>query len=181
MLLFLLDAQEAIKDFFQAGGPILQLIALLTFLMWLLILERWVYFTRPFGAELKVAVRHFQQRSDLHSWYGDAVRRMLVSELRIKVAQNMKVIKLMIGLCPLFGLLGTVTGMIDVFTVLALTGGGDARSMAGGVSRATIPTMAGMVAALSGVFGQTYLDRMATRRREQIDHELPRHHLDPVS
>ena len=88
---------------------------------------------------------------------------------------------MLIALCPLFGLLGTVTGMIDVFTVLAITGGGDARSMAGGVSRATIPTMAGMVAALSGVLGNIYLDRLATRRRERIDEQLPRHHLDPVS
>ena len=31
----------------------------------------------------------------------------------------------------LFGLLGTVTGMIEVFQVMAFTGGGDARSMAG--------------------------------------------------
>ena len=34
---------------------------------------------------------------------------------------------------------------------MAFTGGGDARSMAGGVSKATLPTMAGMVSSLSGV------------------------------
>src|SRR5690606_32921165 len=119
-------------------------------------------------------------RSDQASWYGDAVRRMLVSELRVRVNQNLRLIKVLIALCPLFGLLGTVTGMIDVFTVLAITGGGDARSMAGGVSRATIPTMAGMVAALSGVFGNIYISRMATERRERIDELLPRHHLEPA-
>jgi len=42
-----------------------------------------------------------------------------------------------------------------VFYVMALTGSGDAKSMAGGVSRATIPTMAGMVGALSGIFAST--------------------------
>jgi biopolymer transport protein ExbB len=47
--------------------------------------------------------------------------------------------------------MGTVTGMIEVFQVMAFTGGGDARSMAGGVSKATLPTMAGMVSSLSGV------------------------------
>jgi biopolymer transport protein ExbB len=69
----------------------------------------------------------------------------------------------LIALCPLMGLLGTVTGMIEVFSVLSLTGGGDAKSMAGGVSKATIPTMAGMVAALSGLFVNTYLSRIAER------------------
>lgn len=180
MLLFLLDAREAIDDFFTAGGPVLQLIAVLTFVMWMLILERVVYYLRPFQSDLKHAAHDFHARQDLFSWYGDAVRRMLVSELKVKVNDNLRVIKVLIALCPLFGLLGTVTGMIDVFTVLSLTGGGDAKLMAGGVSRATIPTMAGMVAALSGVFGNIYLERMARRRREAIDHELPRHHLEPA-
>lgn len=181
MLIFLLDAQEAIRDFFGAGGPILLLIALLTFIMWMIILERSVYLQRPFKSELDDAVQAFESRRDRYSWYGDAVRRMYVSELRVAVNRNLKLIKVLIALCPLFGLLGTVTGMIEVFTVLSITGGGDARSMAGGVSRATIPTMAGMVAALSGVFGNTYVDRMVTRRRARIEAALPRHHLEPVA
>jgi len=69
-------------------------------------------------------------------------------------------------LAPLFGLLGTVTGMIEVFQVMAFTGGGDARSMAGGVSKATLPTMAGMTTALSGVFATIYLN--SARNREEI-------------
>ena len=47
----------------------------------------------------------------------------------------------------------------------AFTGGGDARSMAGGVSKATLPTMAGMTTALSGVFATIYLN--AARNREE--------------
>ena len=52
------------------------------------------------------------------------------------------------------------------FSRLWLTGGGDARSMAGGVSKATLPTMAGMTTALSGVFATIYLT--AARNREEI-------------
>lgn len=51
----------------------------------------------------------------------------------------------------------------EVFDVMAITGTGSARSMASGVSKATIPTMAGMVGALSGVFASTYLQRKAKR------------------
>jgi biopolymer transport protein ExbB len=181
VLLLLLDAKEAIGSFFTAGGPILRLIAVLTFVMWLLILERFAYYGRPFKAELNQLLSGWSARTDQASWYGDAIRRMLVSELRVKVNQHLRLIKIMIALCPLFGLLGTVTGMIDVFTILSITGGGDARSMAGGVSRATIPTMAGMVAALSGMFGNIYLSRVATRRRELIDEQLPRHHLESAT
>ena len=74
-------------------------------------------------------------------------------------------IKVIAAVAPLMGLLGTVTGMIEVFQVMAFTGGGDARSMAGGVSKATLPTMAGMTTALSGVFATIYLN--AARNREE--------------
>ena len=48
-----------------------------------------------------------------------------------------------IVLAPLLGLLGTILGMIEVFHILAVTGGGDAKAMAGGVAKATIPQWLG--------------------------------------
>ena len=61
----------------------------------------------------------------------------------------------------MFGLLGTVTGMVEVFDVMAITGSSNPRAMAGGVSKATIPTMSGMVAALSGLYFSFQLARKA--------------------
>ena len=62
--------------------------------------------------------------------------------------------------------------MIEVFTALSITGGGDAKSMAGGVSRATIPTMAGMVAALSGVFANTFVTQLADKENNLTEEHL---------
>jgi biopolymer transport protein ExbB len=76
-----------------------------------------------------------------------------------------------VALCPLLGLLGTVTGMIAVFDAMA-NQGGNARSMAAGVSMATIPTMAGMIASLSGVVGSTWL-----KRKVDFETELFQDHL----
>ena len=76
------------------------------------------------------------------------------------------------ALCPLLGLMGTVTGMIEVFDVMAISGSGNARSMASGVSKATIPTMAGMVGALSGVFASTWLNRMVKTERTHLEDAL---------
>ena len=64
----------------------------------------------------------------------------------------------------MLGLLGTVTGMIEVFDVMAISGSGNARGMAGGVSQATLPTMAGMVAALSGMIFSIQLGSIRPRR-----------------
>ena len=47
--------------------------------------------------------------------------------------------------------------------------------MAGGVSMATVPTMAGMVAALSGVYFGTWLEHKAQVETEQLE-DLLQHH-----
>ncbi len=72
------------------------------------------------------------------------------------------------AILPLLGLLGTVTGMIQVFNVMAVVGTSNARLMAGGVSAATIPTMAGLVAALSGLYLAVYLQRRANKATHVI-------------
>jgi biopolymer transport protein ExbB len=101
---------------------------------------------------------------------------MLISQARIQINQFLPMIKTLVALCPLLGLLGTVWGMIEVFNIMAVTGGGDAKSMAGGVQQATIPTMAGMVAALSGVFANTYVTRIAQRESELLRDNLTTDH-----
>ena len=62
--------------------------------------------------------------------------------------------------------------MIEVFDVMAISGSGNARSMASGVSKATIPTMAGMVGALSGVFASTWLNRKVKTERAHLEEAL---------
>ena len=55
---------------------------------------------------------------------------------------------------------------------MAIAGSGNARSMASGASKATIPTMAGMVGALSGVFAATWLTRMVKSERTHLEDAL---------
>ena len=72
----------------------------------------------------------------------------------------------LIGMCPMLGLLGTVYGMIEVFEVLAVLGTGNPRAMSTGVAKATIPTMAGMTIALSGLFFKFDLANKVSRYQE---------------
>ena len=80
--------------------------------------------------------------------------------------------KALVALAPLLGLMGTVTGMIEVFEIMAITDGADAKAMSAGVSRATIPTMAGMVASLSGILFTSGMDRRAARAVQEVDDRL---------
>lgn len=74
-------------------------------------------------------------------------------------------IKIISVVAPLLGLLGTVTGMIDVFETMSLFGTGDPKLMAGGISQALVTTVQGLVAAIPCVFLHTLTNN---RSRELI-------------
>jgi biopolymer transport protein ExbB len=101
---------------------------------------------------------------------------MMISKISLDVRNTLPIIEVLVTICPLLGLIGTVTGMIEVFFVMAVSGGGDAKSMAGGVSKATIPTMAGMVGAISGIFAFNYLKSKVDRDLELLEDKLPLSH-----
>ena len=172
----LMDAFAAIGAFMDQGGPVMYLIAALTFVMWTLAFERVWYFKGGLKGDVQRNLDAWEARSERKSWNARQIREAMISRLSGKIEQNMDMIATMVAICPLMGLLGTVTGMIEVFSVLANTGGGDAKQMAGGVSKATIPTMAGMVAALSGLFANTYLSRIAERENQLFADHLTMDH-----
>jgi len=147
---------ESVEGFMYRGGWVLYLIFLTIFIMWFLIIERFWYFRFKLKKEVKnllfdkwskeIPVKDAPSYLLLKIWKSD------VSVINILLNKNIATIKALTKLCPLMGLLGTVTGMIAVFEVMANIGTGNARLMASGVSMATIPTMAGMVGALSGLY-----------------------------
>ena len=159
---------EAVQDFLERGGDVLYLIMGVTFFMWALILERQWYFRRVFPHDEQEVLAAWRQREEHASWYAQQVRRQLVSRVRQGLEHSLGMVKTLVALCPLLGLLGTVTGMIEVFDVLAIAGSGNARAMASGVSKATIPTMAGMVAALSGLYFSVSMERFARRETDRV-------------
>ncbi len=163
---------DTILAFIEKGGDVLWLIAALVFVMWTLIFERLWYFMSVWRADRAAVVAVWDAREERKSWNAKKIRERLLSESRQLINVNMNIIGTCVALCPLLGLLGTVTGMIEVFNVMAVTGGGDAKSMAGGVERSTIPTMAGMVAALSGLFANTYLQRITNQEQRKLNDQL---------
>ena len=62
--------------------------------------------------------------------------------------RGLALLKLLSGVAPLLGLLGTVTGMILTFQAITLFGTGDPKLMAGGISQALVTTVLGLVVAI---------------------------------
>ena len=64
------------------------------------------------------------------------------------IRRGLSTLKVLAGIAPLLGLLGTVTGMVETFDVITLFGSGDAKLMAGGISQALVTTALGLTVAI---------------------------------
>lgn len=163
---------EDLQAFLNKGGPVLFLIMITTFAMWALIFERIFYFRIASKHIESAAIEEWESRSDRSSTFAHWIKDKLVSEVRQKAEENVALTKALVALAPLLGLLGTVTGMVSVFDIMALTGGADAKAMSAGVSRATIPTMAGMVASISGILFTSGMDRRVKRTVQAVEDQM---------
>jgi biopolymer transport protein ExbB len=139
---WLLEPWLTLLAFFDTGGQVLLLIFAAAVLLWMLILERAWFFWRVLPRVERDVRDHWYGREERSSLAARRIREALLDRIKLSMSRTLPTIQVMIAICPMLGLLGTVTGMIQVFDVMALKGTADARAMASGVSRATIPTMA---------------------------------------
>jgi biopolymer transport protein ExbB len=66
-----------------------------------------------------------------------------------------------VGISPLLGLLGTVTGMIDVFNTIAEAGTGQASELSSGISQALITTATGLLIAIPSLVAYNFFREKA--------------------
>ncbi len=166
------EALRGVRDFLELGGDVLVVIMFATLVLWVLIYERYSYLRAGFKALAAHHLGAWKLRGEHKSWAAHRIRDMMISDARLKANANLAYIKVLVALAPFLGLLGTVTGMVEVFDVMAITGSGNARAMAAGISKATLPTMAGMVVALSGLFFVSNLERKADRSLARLEEQL---------
>ncbi len=170
-----MDILIAITDFFAQGGPVVILIFALAVVLWTLLIERYLFFYLKYPGVAQQLRSKWQQRTDKHSWYAHRIRETLISEARQQLTRTLTLIKAVVGLCPLLGLLGTVTGMIHMFDAMAVFGTGNARAMATHISHATLPTLAGMTVAIAGLY---FSQRIELRVENETRHLTDSLHFD---
>ena len=79
-----------------------------------------------------------------------------------RTARNLPFLAALGNLATLLGLLGTVLGMIEAFELIAASGTGDARVVAGGIFRALVTTAAGLGVGISALAAHSLFNRRAT-------------------
>jgi biopolymer transport protein ExbB len=183
---YLINAYEYLRP----GGWIMVLLVVTSLWMWGLIIERFLFYRRMnrHDAGLKEAVNILSQRKaakplsgicrNLLSGFmqqrtGDSALDQRIMEQhamqnRPRVRRFLSTITVLAATAPLFGLLGTVLGMITTFDVIALFGTGNAKALAGGISKALITTQSGLLVGIPGLF----MGSLLTRRAHALEQRL---------
>ena len=156
----------ALDDFFRAGGVTTRVIFVAALVMWTLIVERYWYFSFVFPKRLRQIRGEWDARATHRTWSARRIRAAMISEMNVAMQSGLQLMKVIIPICPLLGLVGTIAGMLEVFDVMALRGAVDARAMANGVSHAMIATLSGLGVAISGMF---FVNRFQARVRVQTE------------
>lgn len=167
----LADIIGQIDALIHAGGKVMWAILLVSVLLWSLIVERFLYFAFQQPRRFARLSQQWQERREHKSWHAHRIREAMISATELEMSKTLPIIRMLVGLCTLLGLLGTVLGMMDVFDVIRATGSNSARATATGVSNAVITTMAGLVIAISGIYFCRRIElrvEEATRRLSDI-------------
>ncbi len=152
------DISETIIEFFERGGPIFLVVLIVSVILWILIIERYWYVLFVFPHDLDKAMQKWQKRTDHISWNAMRIRQGLLADIELTSGKSLLLIGAITSILPLLGLLGTVTGMIALFDIMNVFSTGNTQGMASGISRALLPTIAGLVTALAGIYFRNDLE-----------------------
>lgn len=78
-------------------------------------------------------------------------RYEFMQRLEIRIYRGLPTMKGLVAICPLMGLMGTVTGMMQIFDLVGSGLGVSPRLLSSGISHATLPTMVGMAISVIGL------------------------------
>ena len=188
---------EEFKAFFKKGGIVMYPLMLVAIIALLLFLERFIVltyrghlgrrFTKNMNAlvsekkyedaanlclkrETSLSMVLFAVLNKVNDTRENAERSLQEALLREqpKLERRMGLLAAMGTIAPLLGLLGTVTGIITLFTVITEVGTNDARVLAGGISEALITTEMGLVIAIPVMI----LHGLLSEKIEKITSEL---------
>ena len=162
----------SVRLLIDEGGPFVFWIFACGVVLWTLVLERCWFFMRVLPQLSREVQREWLARSDRTSWCARQIRDAMISRANVAMTTGFPLLQVLVPLSPLLGLIGTVSGMLEVFDSMALRGSADARTMASGVSHAMICTMTGLTVSITGLYPVHYFRARARRETELLADQL---------
>jgi biopolymer transport protein ExbB len=130
----ILKPYHAAQNMVFEGGLFVFFIFATGVVLWTIVLERYWFFARILPGLTRDTMERWKSRREHRSWCSRQIRTAMISRLNAQMTSNLLLLKVLVPLSPLLGLIGTVSGMLEVFDSMALRGSADARTMASGVS-----------------------------------------------
>ena len=121
----------------------------------------------PLGRLLSAGLINRQHSREVMKEALNDVGRQVVADLE----RNLNTLGTIAAVSPLLGLLGTVFGMIDIFTVIIDAGVGTPGAPAGGISEALIPPAAGLTVAIPSLMFHGYFNGLVSRYALAMEEE----------
>lgn len=149
---------------FEVGGGALYLLALLLWFSWSLSVYHFWFLKHGYQQSSAPIILQYKKSLKHSRKCKDAVRDEALSKMRDLLLSPLSYLQLVVAVSPLCGLLGTVSGMIDVFEVVQKVGTGKVQPLADGISRATFSTAAGIVVSLIALVLYVCLLRLARKK-----------------
>lgn len=178
-----------IIDYINKGGIVMYPLICISFIMWLLIIERLIFFKRLYSKNISkkeiIAIIKGTEKPSLNYGIIDILlyeilkkkeemdlSPSIIDEAVVKVVhsldKHLEIISLLASIAPLLGLLGTTTGMIKTFFAIAIFGTGNAKALASGISEALITTQTGLFIAIPGIYMSNFLNQRARRLKKRV-------------
>ncbi|ODS33066.1 MAG: biopolymer transport protein [Candidatus Scalindua rubra] len=184
------SGSSGVFGFLLSGGPVMIPLAIVTLAALILIIERLFFFRKersmhdhlmgdiislcaegrhdeaedicrqhegPIARTLAACISRREQGV---SAMEDSVQESIMHEIP-RLEHFLPAIGVLAAVAPLLGLLGTVTGMINTFHMIAIFGSGNPGLMAGGISEALITTATGLVIAIPVLLAHNFLSTKA--------------------
>ena len=181
----------SMENYIRSGGAVMVPILIISFFMWLLIINRVLFLRRLYVKNISresagELVKTNQMPDDRYQGANSLLVRQfilarshdpkldsfildeIVVRLIASVDSYLAVISVLAGVTPLLGLLGTVLGMMGTFDVITHFGTGNAKAMAGGISVALISTQTGLMVSIPGLYMGGFLFRRANNLKYRI-------------
>jgi biopolymer transport protein ExbB len=150
------DFIRTFNNFIDQGGPIVFVLFFISIYLFVLLAAKFKFLF----FEIADIQKSFESKVDSIEKDEFYLLNLSIQKADFKsvVLKDFTTIQILITLCPVLGLLGTVTGMIEVFDVVSFFGTGNARALASGITKATLPTMTGMAISIVGLLTFTILN-----------------------
>ena len=121
----------------------------------------------PMGRVLAAGLANRSQSRDVLKEIVQDTGRHVVHELE----RYLNTLGTIAAITPLLGLLGTVIGMVKVFSAITVAGVGNPSALAGGISEALITTAAGLSVAIPSLIAYRYLRGQVDARVIEMEKE----------